>query len=113
MPKFNLLSYIMPPEDKLFFIHFQDSATVISTKVLSPKQTVFFSAVLNFAGALMEIPLGTTHVISTSIMSIDTTFHAHAVKWRVVDNIVIAWVLTIPACAIISAIAYYLTQKIF
>lgn len=26
MPKFNLLSYIMPPEDKLFFMHFQDSA---------------------------------------------------------------------------------------
>ena len=27
MPKFNLLSYIMPPEDKLFFTHFQESAT--------------------------------------------------------------------------------------
>lgn len=61
----------------------------------------------------MGIPLSTTHVISTSIMGVGTTFHAHAVKWRVVGNIVVAWVLTIPACAIISAVAYYLIQKIF
>ena len=28
MPKFNLMSYIMPPEDKMFFIYFQDSAEI-------------------------------------------------------------------------------------
>ena len=61
----------------------------------------------------LGIPLSTTHVISTSIMGVGTTFHAHAVKWRVVGNIVIAWVLTIPACAIISGTSYYLIQKIF
>ena len=28
MPKFNLMSYIMPPEDKMFFTYFQDSAEI-------------------------------------------------------------------------------------
>ena len=28
MPKFNLMSYIMPPEDKMFFTYFQDSAVI-------------------------------------------------------------------------------------
>ena len=61
----------------------------------------------------LGIPLSTTHVISTSIMGVGTTFHAHAVKWRVVGNIVVAWVLTIPACMLISALSYYLIHKIF
>ena len=61
----------------------------------------------------LGIPLSTTHVISTSIMGVGTTFHAHAVKWRVVGNIVVAWVLTIPACMAISALAYYIIHKIF
>ncbi len=61
----------------------------------------------------LGIPLSTTHVISTSIMGVGTTFHAHAVKWRVVGNIVVAWVLTIPACILISALSYYLIHKIF
>ncbi len=61
----------------------------------------------------LGIPLSTTHVISTSIMGVGSTFHAHAVKWRVVGNIVTAWVLTIPACIGISALAYWGIHKIF
>ena len=55
---------------------------------------------------LKPIHLSTTHVISTSIMGVGSTLHAHAVKWRIVGNIVTAWVLTIPACMILSAIIY-------
>ena len=46
------------------------------------------------------------------IQGVGSTFHAHAVKWRIVGNIVIAWVVTIPACMIISSIIYYLIYKI-
>ena len=46
------------------------------------------------------------------IHGVGSTFHAHAVKWRIVGNIVIAWVVTIPACMIISSIIYYLIYKI-
>ena len=58
------------------------------------------------------IPLSTTHVISTAIMGVGSTFHAHAVKWRIVGNIVTAWVLTIPACMLLSSIIYYLIYKL-
>ncbi len=87
-------------------------------KIIKLKPIHGFAAEGAAAGLILTashlgIPLSTTHVISTSIMGVGTTFHAHAVKWRVVGNIVIAWVLTIPACATISATSYYLIQKIF
>ena len=59
------------------------------------------------------IPLSTTHVISTAIMGVGSTLHANSVKWRVVGNIVIAWVLTIPACMFISACVYYIINLCF
>jgi PiT family inorganic phosphate transporter len=45
------------------------------------------------------IPLSTTHVISTSIMGVGATKRFSAVKWGVVERIVWAWVLTLPATA--------------
>lgn len=62
------------------------------------------AATLILTASHFGIPLSTTHVISTAIMGVGSTLHAHAVKWRIVGNIVIAWVLTIPACMIISSI---------
>ncbi len=64
------------------------------------------AASLILAASHFGIPLSTTHVISTSIMGVGSTLHAHAVKWRIVGNIVTAWVLTIPACTILSAVIY-------
>ncbi|MBE7706439.1 MAG: inorganic phosphate transporter [Cyanobacteria bacterium SIG30] len=86
-------------------------------KIIKLKPIHGFAAETSAAGLILiashfGIPLSTTHVISTSIMGVGTTFHAHAVKWNVVGNIVVAWVLTIPACLIISAISYYLIYKI-
>ena len=58
------------------------------------------------------IPLSTTHVISTAIMGVGSTLHANSIKWRIVGNIVTAWVLTIPACMFISACIYSLINYI-
>ena len=87
-------------------------------KIIKLKPIHGFAAETSAAGLILlashfGIPLSTTHVISTSIMGVGSTFHAHAVKWRVVGNIVIAWVVTIPACMAISSVIYYLVQKIF
>lgn len=86
-------------------------------KIIKLKPIHGFAAETSAAGLILTashfgIPLSTTHVISTAIMGVGSTLHAHAVKWRIVGNIVIAWVLTIPACMIISAIIYYLIYKI-
>ena len=86
-------------------------------KIIKLKPIHGFAAETSAAGLILiashfGIPLSTTHVISTAIMGVGSTFHAHAVKWRVVGNIVIAWVVTIPACMILSSIIYYLIYKI-
>ena len=69
------------------------------------------SALLILTASHFGIPLSTTHVISTAIMGVGSTMHAHAVKWKIVGNIVTAWVLTIPACMILSSAIYYLIYK--
>ena len=86
-------------------------------KIIKLKPIHGFAAETSAAGLILTashfgIPLSTTHVISTAIMGVGSTFHAHAVKWRIVGNIVTAWVLTIPACMILSSIIYYLIYKL-
>lgn len=48
------------------------------------------------------IPLSTTHVISSSIMGVGATRRLNAVKWSVVQRMVWAWVLTLPATALLG-----------
>jgi PiT family inorganic phosphate transporter len=45
------------------------------------------------------IPLSTTHTISTAIMGVGSTRRLSAVRWGVGGRIVLAWILTFPACA--------------
>jgi len=48
------------------------------------------------------IPLSTTHVISSSIMGVGATRRLNAVKWGIVERMVWAWVLTLPATALLG-----------
>ena len=50
----------------------------------------------------LGIPLSTTHVISSSIMGVGATKRFSAVKWTVVERMVMAWFLTIPVTALIG-----------
>ena len=86
-------------------------------KIIRLKPIHGFAAETSAAGLILTashfgIPLSTTHVISTAIMGVGSTLHAHAVKWKIVGNIVTAWIVTIPACMILSSIIYYLIYKI-
>ena len=53
------------------------------------------------------IPVSTTHAITASIMGVGATRRASAVRWGVGRRIVGAWVLTIPASALVAFISYY------
>src|SRR4051795_8684472 len=55
-------------------------------------------------------PLSTTHVISGGVMGAGAAKRVSAVRWGVAGNIVIAWILTIPAAASIGAIIYGVTR---
>jgi PiT family inorganic phosphate transporter len=52
------------------------------------------------------MPVSTTHVISSAIMGVGSSESMKAVRWGVARSIVTAWVLTIPASAVIAAACY-------
>src|SRR5881392_3343006 len=58
-------------------------------------------------------PLSTTHVVSGAVMGAGATRRLSAVRWGVAGNIVIAWVLTIPAAALVAAAFYWPIQAAF
>jgi inorganic phosphate transporter, PiT family len=55
-------------------------------------------------------PLSTTHVISGAIMGAGAAKRISAVRWGVAGNIVVAWVLTTPAAAVVGGVTYGVTQ---
>src|SRR5438093_4478155 len=58
-------------------------------------------------------PLSTTHVISGAVMGAGATQRFSAVRWGIAGNIVTAWLLTIPAAAIVAGICYWPVQAVF
>jgi PiT family inorganic phosphate transporter len=58
-------------------------------------------------------PLSTTHVVSGAVMGAGATKRLSAVRWGVAGNIVVAWLLTIPAAAIVAAVCYWPVKAIF
>jgi len=62
--------------------------------------------------ALAGIPVSTTHVIAGSIMGVGTVENFKTVKWATARRIVWAWLITIPASAIISACSYLLLKSL-
>src|SRR3954468_23343431 len=58
-------------------------------------------------------PLSTTHVVSGSVMGAGSPHRLSAVRWGLAGNIVFAWILTIPAAALVAAAVYWPIQGIF
>ena len=59
------------------------------------------------------LPLSTTHVISSTIMGVGASKRFSAVRWGVGGNIVLAWILTLPACLILAWIICTILHLIF
>jgi inorganic phosphate transporter, PiT family len=58
------------------------------------------------------IPVSTTHTITGAIVGVGAAQRSSAVRWGVAGNIVIAWILTIPASAAIAALAWWVAGPI-
>jgi PiT family inorganic phosphate transporter len=54
------------------------------------------------------IPVSTTHTITGAIVGVGATRRVTAVKWGVTRRIVWAWIITIPAAAMIAAMTYWI-----
>lgn len=57
--------------------------------------------------AVSGIPVSTTHTITGAVMGVGATRRLSAVRWGVAGHIIAAWVTTIPACALMAALALY------
>ncbi|HEY3503099.1 MAG TPA: inorganic phosphate transporter [Actinocatenispora sp.] len=70
------------------------------------------SAVLYVAALGLGAPISTTHTITAAIMGVGATKRLSAVRWGVASNIVTAWVLTLPAAALIALVVFYIAHAI-
>ncbi len=61
----------------------------------------------------LGIPVSTTHCISTAIMGVGATRRLSAVRWGIARNIVLTWILTFPACALLGWIIASLLKIAF
>jgi len=69
-------------------------------------------AITLFMATGLGIPVSTTHTITGSIVGVGSTRKLSAVRWGVAGRIVWAWVLTVPAAAGVSALAYLLAHAL-
>lgn len=63
-------------------------------------------AITLFAATWLGIPVSTTHTITGAIIGVGAARRVSAVRWGIAGNIVVAWVVTLPATAAISALTY-------
>jgi len=69
-------------------------------------------AITLFSTALAGIPVSTTHTITGAIVGVGAVNRLTAVRWGVARRIVWAWVVTIPAAAVVAASAFWLVRLI-
>ena len=71
------------------------------------------SASVILTASLIGGPVSTTQVVSSAIMGVGAAERANKVRWHVAQEIITAWVLTIPASAAVGAGVYWLISKFF
>ncbi len=69
-------------------------------------------AITLFIASALGVPVSTTHTITGAIVGVGSAQKMSAVRWGVAGNIVWAWVLTIPASAVMAALAWWIGHHI-
>jgi len=67
-------------------------------------------SVMLFIASAFGIPVSTTHTITGCVIGVGVARRASAVRWGVAQNVVVAWLITIPASAAVGALFYSLTR---
>jgi PiT family inorganic phosphate transporter len=85
----------------------------MGTRITKLNQHQGFSAstggsVMLFAASYLGIPVSTTHTITGCVIGAGAARRASAVRWGVAGNVMVAWIITIPASATVAALFYYL-----
>jgi len=70
-------------------------------------------AITLFAATWLGVPVSTTHTITGAIIGVGATRRTSAVRWGLAHGIVIAWVITLPATAIVGALFYEVSRLVW
>ncbi|MGH6670829.1 MAG: inorganic phosphate transporter [Xanthobacteraceae bacterium] len=65
-------------------------------------------AVMLFAATFIGIPVSTTHTVTGSVIGVGAARKVSAVRWNIASNIVVAWIVTLPASALMAVLSYLL-----
>ena len=89
----------------------------VGSKIFKLESINGFAADLNsaltiFTATLLHLPVSTTHVVSGSIMGVGTAMRVKAVNWSTARSMVVAWFITIPLSAGVSALAYVIIDTL-
>jgi inorganic phosphate transporter, PiT family len=69
-------------------------------------------AISLFAATWLGIPVSTTHTITGAIIGVGAARKVSAVRWNVASSIVVAWIVTLPASALIAACFYWFSKVV-
>jgi PiT family inorganic phosphate transporter len=70
-------------------------------------------AITLFLATYLGIPVSTTHTITGAIIGVGAARKVAAVRWNVASNVVFAWIVTLPATALLGSVFYELGSLIF
>jgi PiT family inorganic phosphate transporter len=68
------------------------------------------SSLVILSGTL-GLPVSTTHVSSSAIIGIGLRSSVRAVRWRTVRDMVLAWIVTLPAAAVLAGLSYFILSR--
>jgi len=68
-------------------------------------------AVMLFAATFLGIPVSTTHTVTGAVIGVGAGRKVSAVRWNIAGNIVIAWIITLPATALMAALCYQISKS--
>jgi PiT family inorganic phosphate transporter len=67
-------------------------------------------AITLFLATELGVPVSTTHTITGAIVGVGAARRVSAVRWNIASGIVVAWIVTMPAAAVIGAVAFELSR---
>jgi PiT family inorganic phosphate transporter len=70
------------------------------------------AATIIIGASSLGVPVSTTHVISSAILGVGSSDRFSAVRWGVAGNIIVAWILTIPASAAVAWLAWEVLSRL-
>ena len=69
-------------------------------------------AVALFAATWLGVPVSTTHTVTGSVIGVGAARRLSAVRWGITRQILLAWVLTLPASGLVAALCYLAAEAV-